>query len=137
MREIIRKRQFKKDYQRIQRTGRNLERLFEAIELLQDEQPLPPHYRDHQLSGNWKEHRECHLGDALPRRRNYVSGNFYRLKTVPRIRNAHGWGTRRLRLLHRLPCKQPCQVKTRQANVTDAKAFEQEIDHTVFPDGQR
>ena len=29
MREIIRKRQFKKDFQRIQRTGRNVERLFE------------------------------------------------------------------------------------------------------------
>ena len=62
MREILRKRQFKKDFQRIQRTGRNIERLFETIGLLKDEQPLPPHYRDHQLTGNWKNYRECHLG---------------------------------------------------------------------------
>jgi mRNA interferase YafQ len=62
MREIVRKGQFKKDYQRIQRTGRKVERIFEAIELLQAEHPLPPHYRDHQLSGNWKDYRECHLG---------------------------------------------------------------------------
>ena len=62
MREIVRKRQFKKDYLRIQRTGRKMERFFEAIELLQAEHPLPPHYRDHQLSGNWKDYRECHLG---------------------------------------------------------------------------
>ena len=62
MREIVRKRQFKKDFQRIQHTGRNLERLFEAVGLLHDERPLPPHYRDHQLAGNWKNYRECHLG---------------------------------------------------------------------------
>ncbi len=62
MREIVRKRQFKKDFQRIERTGRNMERIFEVIGLLQNEQPLPPHYRDHQLTGNWKNYRECHLG---------------------------------------------------------------------------
>lgn len=62
MREIVYKRHFKKDFQRIQRTGRNVARFFEAAELLQNEQALPPHFRDHQLTGNWKDHRECHLG---------------------------------------------------------------------------
>ncbi len=62
MREIVRKRQFKKDYQRIQRTGRTMDLLFEAVGLLQSGEALPPHCRDHQLAGNWKEYRECHLG---------------------------------------------------------------------------
>ena len=62
MREIVYKRQFRKDFQRIQRTGRSMSRFFEAVELLQDELTLPPHCRDHQLTGNWKDFRECHLG---------------------------------------------------------------------------
>lgn len=62
MREIVRKNQFKKDYKRIQRTGRSMERLFEAIALLQAGEPLPPIYRDHALIGDLKEYRECHLG---------------------------------------------------------------------------
>jgi mRNA interferase YafQ len=62
MRAIVYKKRFKKDYQRIDRTGRDTARLFEAISLLQAGQPLPPHFRDHQLTGNLKDCRECHLG---------------------------------------------------------------------------
>ena len=62
MRETVYKKQFKKDYQRIQRTGRDTARLFEAISLLQAGQSLPPDLRDHQLTGNLRDCRECHLG---------------------------------------------------------------------------
>jgi mRNA interferase YafQ len=62
MRGLVYKKQFKKDFQRIQRTGRDTTRLFEAISLLQTDEPLPPHFRDHQLTGNLSGCRECHLG---------------------------------------------------------------------------
>ena len=53
--------QFKKDYRRMQRQGRNSDKLEEVIRLLLTEKPLPQHYRDHQLSGKWKQHRDCHI----------------------------------------------------------------------------
>ena len=66
MREIIYKKQFKKDFQAIARTGRNMERFAEAVTLLQQGDALPAHFRDHSLIGNWKSFRECHLaGDLL------------------------------------------------------------------------
>ena len=66
MREIIRKRQFKKDFQTIARTRHNLERFAEAVAMLQQGNTLPAHFRDHALIGNWRNFRECHLaGDLL------------------------------------------------------------------------
>ena len=66
MRDIIRKKQFKKDSQSIARTGRNLERFAEAVTMLQQGDTLPAHFRDHSLIGNWRDFRECHLaGDLL------------------------------------------------------------------------
>lgn len=62
MREIVFKKQFKKDVERIKRTGRPMERLSEAIDLLAESKPLPAINRDHQLVGNMKDYRECHLG---------------------------------------------------------------------------
>jgi mRNA interferase YafQ len=65
MREIVRKRQFKKDFQAIALTGRNRDRLVEAVTLLQAGEALPAHFRDHPLIGNWKSFRECHLAADL------------------------------------------------------------------------
>ena len=62
MRELIFKKQFKKDVERIKRTGRDMSRLGEVIELLAEGKPLPQSNRDHQLVGNFKDYRECHLG---------------------------------------------------------------------------
>lgn len=62
MREIVFKKKFSKDVERIKRTGRPMNRLGEAIDLLADSKPLPPINRDHQLVGNMKDYRECHLG---------------------------------------------------------------------------
>jgi len=66
MREIIYKKQFKKDFQVIAKTGRNLERFAEAVTMLQQGDSLPAHFRDHSLIGNLMSFRECHLaGDLL------------------------------------------------------------------------
>ena len=61
-RRAIFKKQFRKDLERLKRSGRETTRLLEIIELLANHQPLPPNSRDHQLIGNLKDYRECHLG---------------------------------------------------------------------------
>ena len=61
-RVAIFRKQFRKDLERIKRTGRDTTRLLDIIELLTNYQPLPPNCRDHQLVGNIKDYRECHLG---------------------------------------------------------------------------
>ena len=42
MRKIILKKRFKKDVEKIKRTGRGMTRLAEAIDLLEERKPLPP-----------------------------------------------------------------------------------------------
>ena len=53
--------QFKKDYKRIQKQKKDISKLRVVIEKLSTGQLLEPKYKDHQLSGNWKEHRDCHI----------------------------------------------------------------------------
>jgi mRNA interferase YafQ len=55
---------FAKDWQRLTRSGRyNMNHLKEAMLLLiANAGPLPPEWRDHELTGNWGGHRECHVG---------------------------------------------------------------------------
>jgi len=44
-----------------ERRGKDLSKLRELILLLAEGQPLPPRYKDHPLSGDWKHFRDCHL----------------------------------------------------------------------------
>lgn len=53
--------QFKKDYKRVKKQEKDLKKLKTVIELILSDQPLPKSYRDHQLTGQWKEHRDCHI----------------------------------------------------------------------------
>ena len=52
---------FKKDYKAVKKSGFNTKLLEEVLETLCAEQPLPQKYRDHNLSGNYEGHRECHI----------------------------------------------------------------------------
>ena len=52
---------FKKDYKRIIKRGYDSALLEKVIEQLANEQPLPLENRDHELTGNWKGYRECHI----------------------------------------------------------------------------
>lgn len=52
---------FKKDYKTIIRRGYNPQLLQEVLTILSNGQPLPPKYKDHNLSGNYEGHRECHI----------------------------------------------------------------------------
>jgi len=60
-RSIVWTNQFKKDYKLSIKRGLDIELLDNAIRILADGKPLPVEYKDHQLSGNWKGHRECHI----------------------------------------------------------------------------
>ena len=55
--------QFKKDYKLAVKRGCNPQKLSAVVELLCEEKPLPPAYRDHALtnSRNYKDMRECHI----------------------------------------------------------------------------
>lgn len=52
---------FKKDYKTIIKRGYNPKLLQDVLDILSNEQPLPPKYKDHHLSGNYGGHRECHI----------------------------------------------------------------------------
>jgi len=36
-----------------------------VLTLLLDDQPLPAHYRDHPLRGEWADHLDCHIRPDL------------------------------------------------------------------------
>ncbi|MBR3442491.1 MAG: type II toxin-antitoxin system YafQ family toxin [Bacteroidaceae bacterium] len=52
---------FLKDLKLAKRRGLDLSQLRTVIDMLQDEIPLPPKYRDHLLTGDYKGFRECHI----------------------------------------------------------------------------
>ena len=53
--------QFKKDYKRAQKQKKDIEKLKVVIELLLTGSPLDRKYLDHPLTGNWDNHRDCHI----------------------------------------------------------------------------
>lgn len=68
MRRIERTSQFKRDYKREakgQRRARLDVDLRSVVLALATDQPLAPSHRDHPLSGDWKDHRDCHVRPDL------------------------------------------------------------------------
>lgn len=53
--------QFKKDLKLAKKQSKNLDKLFEVVNILADGGSLDARYRDHELSGNYKGTRECHV----------------------------------------------------------------------------
>ena len=59
--------QFKKDLKLEEKQNKNLNKLFEVIEILANGETLDARYRDHDLTDNYKGTRECHIEpDWLP-----------------------------------------------------------------------
>lgn len=52
---------FKKDLKRAIKCGCNIKLLDDIVEKLLCGEPLPEKNKDHALTGNWKDHRECHI----------------------------------------------------------------------------
>jgi mRNA interferase YafQ len=68
MRAIERTNQLKRDYKRELKGAHRatLEDDFrQVVLLLVSDQPLPERYRDHALTGNWREFRDCHVKPDL------------------------------------------------------------------------
>lgn len=52
---------FQKDLKRIQKRGYDLALLTKVLNFLVNGEPLPEKYKDHNLNGNYKGCRECHI----------------------------------------------------------------------------
>lgn len=59
--EILATGRFKKDLKAIIKRGYNIQLLQDVVSLLAAGCSLPEKNKDHALSGNWTEHRECHI----------------------------------------------------------------------------
>jgi mRNA interferase YafQ len=61
MLDIYYQKHFKKDYAKAIKRGCNPQTFQTVLDLLARQQPLPPKYRDHALTGNYRGYRECHI----------------------------------------------------------------------------
>jgi mRNA interferase YafQ len=61
MLEPIYPKTFRKQYRLMKKRGMNPGKLFEIIDMIINEQPLPPERNNHQLHGKWKDMIECHI----------------------------------------------------------------------------
>lgn len=62
MLEIVFSTQFKKDFKKARKLPfEDLKTIFDIISLLQNQKTLAVKYKDHDLTNNWKNHRECHI----------------------------------------------------------------------------
>ena len=53
--------QFKKDLKLAKKQNKDLGKLFEVIDILANGEILDAKYKDHSLTGNYRETRECHV----------------------------------------------------------------------------
>ena len=52
---------FQKDLKKVQKRGYDISLLTTVLNILANGESLPPKYKDHNLSGNYKWCRECHI----------------------------------------------------------------------------
>ncbi len=63
---IVYSNQFKKDFKKLRRLPLpDLKKIFEVISNLEQEKNLDEKFKDHELSGNWSNFRECHIKPDL------------------------------------------------------------------------
>ena len=66
MLEIVYTSKMKRDVKLMKKRGKDMSKLTAVLSLLASGEPMPPKYRDHQLSGSLSDFRECHIeGDWL------------------------------------------------------------------------
>ena len=53
--------QFEKDARLMRKRGKDLGKLRLIVEHLSSEETIEPRYRDHALTGNYRNRRECHI----------------------------------------------------------------------------
>lgn len=60
--QVVPTKQYKKDYRRLRKSGFDVKKIEHVIDLLSTGEHLPDRYRDHELKGELKGTRECHIG---------------------------------------------------------------------------
>ena len=65
MKQLLRHRQFLKDFAKAKLTDTQFAKLVRYLSLLADGKPLPPEARDHALAGEYADTREFHLGGDM------------------------------------------------------------------------
>ncbi|MDR3090646.1 MAG: type II toxin-antitoxin system YafQ family toxin [Clostridiales bacterium] len=61
---ILKSSGFKRGYKLAKKQGKDLKTLAWAIDQLAQDIPLPDNWKDHQLKGNLRRFRECHIGGS-------------------------------------------------------------------------
>lgn len=61
MLDLVTTTQFRKDLKRIRKRGYDLSKLDDVLQRLLAEEPLEEKHRDHDLIGDYKGFRECHI----------------------------------------------------------------------------
>lgn len=61
MKQLFQTTQFSRDIKRMQKRGKDLEKLKIVVRKLANDNPFDPRHRNHPLSGEWKHCRDCHV----------------------------------------------------------------------------
>ena len=61
MRQLKVTKRFNKDVKTAKKRGKNLDKLWTIIEMLQKDEQVPIAVKAHRLSGKWSPHWECHI----------------------------------------------------------------------------
>jgi mRNA interferase YafQ len=61
MLEPIYTKAYRRQYRLMKRRGWNIGKLIEVLDMIINEQPLPPERHNHPLQGKWKNSLECHI----------------------------------------------------------------------------
>ena len=61
MYKIVYTNRMKKDVRLMKKRGKDIGKLTNVLSLLASGEPLPVQYKDHHLSGNLRDFRECHI----------------------------------------------------------------------------
>jgi mRNA interferase YafQ len=61
MRRVIQRKQFRKDFKRMVRRGKDGQKLFSIVEALAGKGHLPSELKPHPLTGRWSGFWECHI----------------------------------------------------------------------------
>lgn len=61
MYKIVYTNRMKRDTKLMKKRGKDIKKLIRVLSLLATGRPLPTQYRDHSLTGNLQDFRECHI----------------------------------------------------------------------------
>lgn len=61
MYKIVYTNRMKKDAKLMRKRGKDMDKLIHVLSLLANGNPLPVQYKDHPLTGNLQDFRECHI----------------------------------------------------------------------------